>query len=76
MFAKGPMPRSWSAKRALLVRYPEARCRRETRMGITGYILYLTEEDERNDKGFVSRGRASEVWEDACIKLNINAKDR
>lgn len=60
MFAKGPQPGATPKDKALAVLPAGVTCRRESAMGITGYVVRLP-----NGKGIGSGGNPQKAWEDA-----------
>ena len=70
MWAKGPMP-GFSPKTELLAFVPTAVCQKKYAMcNITGYLVYPTKEDAKNDKNAMSSaGNAKDAWEKALTKI-------
>lgn len=70
MWAKGPMP-GFSPKTELLAFVPTAVCRKKYAMcNITGYLVYPTKEDAKNDKNAMGvAASAKDAWEHALCKV-------
>lgn len=67
MWAKGPMP-GYSPKSIFLKFYPGAVCCKKSKWGITGYVVYLSDDAET---GVCGANTSKAAWELALDRKEI-----